>query len=627
MTPMTKFFGVLRAFAVVAIALSSGAVFGATDKFYTITTTPNTITGTSPLAVTATIKNTGNSSFNSFIVYAPSGVEFIAPYSVSRGTPSIVGSGAGNAVKVIDINLPASSANEIITLTVTMRNASTACPSNAGGPWGGLPSKFYTGTPLSGSTFALSGTAPSTTVSNPCYTVTGQAEPSAGGSVTCASPVPSGGSSLCTATVTPGYTLVGLSANCGSPSNTLPSTANTTCTVSGVTSTQTVTATYKVNVTVNQTTGGTVACDPNPVPDNTSTTCTATPAADYRLKSWNDACGSFTVSTGAEQCTLSSVTSPKTVSATFQKTYTVTGSPITGNSTVTCVPGTVDSGSSSTCTFSSNDSFLKGFSSAGSTCAWSGSGNSCTVDPVTANTTVTGSFILANTNGKIGCVSGALPNTTRNNYNSIAGPTDLSYDPDGTNVPDVTGWGLRRGANYVASDCVLVNYNFNLALVGDGTVASLLFDRTTGQAASWKYRVIWPTPIAVDSTNPNTGWTTIRPRVSWGIDNPDNAANSPDFVPALFCLNDPGDLSQRTVQDLEDLKPTMPNDCGANACNSSSGDDGPFAKAYLAHPLVYPLGGKAKMCISGQFFTPGAGNKVYQVTEFVDLADGFGAPR
>jgi hypothetical protein len=220
-------------------------------------------------------------------------------------------------------------------------------------------------------------------------------------------------------------------------------------------------------------------------------------------------------------------------------------------------------------------------------------------------------------NGQIGCVGGKDANT--NNYNSSLGKGNFTFDPDGNATPTSSGWGLRRGANKDGLPCVLVDYTFTPPTGANGNVASMLFDHSTGQKASWKYLVTW-TSIAVDAGGSTQGWTTFRPFLSWGIDNPNTAAGSTDFVPALFCLDDPGDLTQRTPAQLFALLPTMPNDCAVN---------GPFCKANAAHPDIYKLAdaaNPAKMCISQQGFSTGAGNMLFPWSEVVDEGDSYVKP-
>lgn len=228
-------------------------------------------------------------------------------------------------------------------------------------------------------------------------------------------------------------------------------------------------------------------------------------------------------------------------------------------------------------------------------------------------------------NGQIGCVGGKT--TSTNNYNSSNGKTDYTFDPDGSSAPASSGWGLRRGANYVTSDCVLVDYSFTQPTSANGLVGSLLYDRTVSpfQAASWKYIFTWPA-IAVDSSNPTKGWTTFRPWVSWGIDSPNTASGSTDFVPALFCLDDPGDISLRTASQLQALRPKLPDDCDYSKTLDLANQTGPFCRAHIANPNVYYLNdanNPAKMCVSQQGYSSGPGNTVYPWTEIVDQADGF----
>lgn len=85
-------------------------------------------------------------------------------------------------------------------------------------------------------------------VSTPTYTVTGVASPSAGGSVSCSSPVTSGSTTTCTISTNTGYTLTGASSNaCGG------SRSGSTYTTGSVTSACTVTATFTTST-------GTASC-------------------------------------------------------------------------------------------------------------------------------------------------------------------------------------------------------------------------------------------------------------------------------------------------------------------------------------------------------------------------------
>ena len=121
--------------------------------------------------------------------------------------------------------------------------------------------------------------------------------------------MPYGSSSTCTATASGGYTF-GSFSGC-------TTTSGTTCTLSNVTSTGSVTGsftqnTYAITATASPSAGGTISCTPNPVPYGSSSTCTATASGGYTF-------GSFSGCTTASgtTCTLSNVTSTGSVSASF----------------------------------------------------------------------------------------------------------------------------------------------------------------------------------------------------------------------------------------------------------------------------------------------------------------------
>jgi len=199
-------------------------------------------------------------------------------------------------------------------------------------------------------------------------------------------------------------------------------------------------------------------------------------------------------------------------------------------------------------------------------------------------------------NGVLGCAS----------TDNFAGNTAL--DPDGTQTlflgtPD---WALRRGPNWddtTGANCVKVDYTVNFD--PNTNTASVLWDKSTGQHASFKYVLLW-TPVAVNST---TGWTAIQPALSWGVTNP--VIGTSDYVPALMCKGD--DLTQGQA-----ILPTIPN-------------APPFNDATKYPPAQYPQyqpGQLAKMCIAQQGQTSvgvdGSGNVIVQYwDEVIDEADGF----
>jgi|GEM_PF-992576 cobalamin synthase len=209
------------------------------------------------------------------------------------------------------------------------------------------------------------------------YAISTTANPVAGGTVSCTpNPVGHGGSSTCTATANAGYTFSGFSGDC----------SGATCTLAGVTSARSVTAsftvnTYAITATASPVAGGTVSCTPNPVSHGANATCTATPNANYSFGSFSGDC------TGAT-CTLSNVTSAKSVTASFtlnSYTVTATASPVAGG-TVSCTPNPVGHGSNSTCTVTANAGYT--FSGFSGDCT----GATCTLSNVTAAKSVTASF-------------------------------------------------------------------------------------------------------------------------------------------------------------------------------------------------------------------------------------------
>jgi hypothetical protein len=221
-----------------AFALSSGAATAA-DKTYQLTLSP--AAGTSPIAtMTATLTNKGNSSFNSFTLTLPVNYSLLGTPTVSASKGTVSYNPATRVITVLNIGLPVGSGtNQIVT--VTMANVATSGASCATGVPGNWTAAVWTGSTLNGSPFGNFGTYPVPTSINPlCYTVSGST--SAGGTVTCTpSPVAAGGSSICSVAVTALYTFTGFSANCGAP------TTATSCTVSNVQSSQTVTASFVSN--------------------------------------------------------------------------------------------------------------------------------------------------------------------------------------------------------------------------------------------------------------------------------------------------------------------------------------------------------------------------------------------
>ena len=242
------------------------------------------------------------------------------------------------------------------------------------------------------------------------YTVTGVANPTLGGTVSCASPVSFNTTSSCTATANTGYTLTSIS-GCGgtasatSPYSTGAVTAN--CTVTGNFALKT----YAITTVASPALGGTLTCAPNPVAHGSTASCTATPNAGYSispitgtaagagaelakaLSGGIGGCGGAPTTTNP--FTTAAVTAPCTVTANFVlNTFPVSTSVVVlGGGTLTCTPATVAFGATTTCTASANAGFtLTGISGCGGVPSTT---NAFTTGAVTAACTVTARFAAA----------------------------------------------------------------------------------------------------------------------------------------------------------------------------------------------------------------------------------------
>jgi len=186
--------------------------------------------------------------------------------------------------------------------------------------------------------------------------------------------------------------------------------------------------------------------------------------------------------------------------------------------------------------------------------------------------------------GILGCDTGN--NTGGNpNYSSVAfGNKVVTVGP--------VGFGIARGAN-VNSDtqaCVLVPYQFTIDQ-GNGT-ANFNAMSKGNQIVAVEYFVMFPAVAVetdVDPAHLPTGWTQLRPRVSWNIDNPDTTANSTDFIPALACTTTPDTLVGLSPAQLGALLPQIP------ALPNFTRDSGTYPQ--------YQPGMPAKVCIAQQGWT------------------------
>jgi Divergent InlB B-repeat domain len=219
------------------------------------------------------------------------------------------------------------------------------------------------------------------------FTVTSVANPVAGGTVTCATPINFNATSSCTATANAGYTLTAIS-GCGgaatttSPFTTGPVTAN--CTVTGNFALNTFTVTSVASPVA----GGTVTCA-SPINFNATSSCTATANAGYTLTAISG-CGGAATTTSP--FTTGPVTANCTVTASFQALSfpVITSVVAAGGGTLSCTPSVVPFGATTTCAAAASNGFrLVSVSGCGGTTSTTGSFVS---GPVTAPCTVTGVF-------------------------------------------------------------------------------------------------------------------------------------------------------------------------------------------------------------------------------------------
>ena len=144
------------------------------------------------------------------------------------------------------------------------------------------------------------------------YAITVTGEPAAGGTASCSpNPVDHGGTSLCTATASPGYTFMAWSGDCTGAS----------CGLTNVTTAQHVTANFGFAIATSVTLAGsgTVSCTPNPIVPGGTSTCTATTNPGFSFTGWRGDCAGQ----AGKICTLSNVQSAKAIIATSVQTALV----------------------------------------------------------------------------------------------------------------------------------------------------------------------------------------------------------------------------------------------------------------------------------------------------------------
>lgn len=108
------------------------------------------------------------------------------------------------------------------------------------------------------------------------------------------------------------------------------------------------TSTFYITVNRNPVGGGTASCSPNPVNQGQSSTCNASAATGYRFTSWSGDCSGTSPS-----CTISNITSNKTVTANFTVTYALAVTKnVSAGGTVISSPAGINCGA--TCSYAFN---------------------------------------------------------------------------------------------------------------------------------------------------------------------------------------------------------------------------------------------------------------------------------
>jgi hypothetical protein len=599
MISMRKWVGLLTALALAAFALPSSAA-GGPAKIFSINMSPATVTSTS-VDLTAKFSNqtpNGNSVINTTILSPDASVTINSVTFPNGGNqvacPATTVNSAGQTVgvppnSICVANIPSvmkagcspTACSWSFNLNVTLPNACTTKT------WAG---QAFAGNSFNGDVFAFQSQLSSvtTTINTGCtYNINATANPADGGTVVCSpNPVSYNGSSTCTAVAGSGYSFSGFSGDC----------TGSTCVLSSVTSTKSVTANFAhlpnaVSTTVLPAGSGTLTCTPNPVPWNTSTTCTATAGAGYGFVNFTGDCS-------GTSCTLNNVTAPKSVTANFaQNAITAVASPAAGGS-VTCTPNPVPYGGNSSCTATANALYtFTGFSGdcTGATCAFT---NMTTNHNVTANfvsntlaitsaptsaavgtpfvvvigSTPTGADVSfsagcdatasKSADGKTFTITinslPAAPSTctmtfTSPNYNPIQlanlqvykgvlacgdydsslGKSNFYLDPDADTTYILPGGsGWGLRRGPNKDGSACVKVNYSCDLDGASNIASCSFDKASGQPATFKYVFVW------NAVSPNAdGWKDYRPLISWGIPNP-GAPALYNWMPALACIDD-----------------------------------------------------------------------------------------
>jgi hypothetical protein len=328
-----------------------------------------------------------------------------------------------------------------------------------------------------------------------------------------------GGSSVTlTAAADSNNSFVGWSGNCTGSS--------TTCSLTNITATKNVTATFTNTHSVTATVSpvvtpvaGTVTCTPNPVNHSGRSTCTVTSTSPgYSFTAWSGDCLGAT-------CSMGNITADKTVIANFTQTtfgISATASPAAGGS-VSCDKNPVGYGETSICKATPNLGY--NFKAWGS-CPTATATNECTLSNVKANTSVSATF-TAITNAVSTSTLSASPSSQTQTGNS----TTLTVKVTGA-AGTPTGSVVFRNAGVTLGTMLLsgtgeasysANFSVGLHSLSASYAGNSTYQASTSNVIGYQVYSI-PTTLSV-RTHPTQSQPGVSVPVTVIVTSPSNPAN------------------------------------------------------------------------------------------------------
>ncbi|MBK9115660.1 MAG: hypothetical protein IPM22_08435 [Betaproteobacteria bacterium] len=310
------------------------------------------------------------------------------------------------------------------------------------------------------------------------YTVTATVVGGSYGVVSCLpTSVLAGQSSICSAVPQSGFRVLSWGGDCAAAGS------NATCTLSKIQADQSATVSFELtppatyNVSASVAGGnGSASCLPTSVLAGGTSVCYAVPLVGFQVQGWTGACAGAGT---AGQCSLANIQADQSSTVSFAATplptYTVSATVASGSGTVSCAPGTVTKGDSSSCTAVPAAGWqVQGWTGA---CAATGGNAQCHLKQVAADQasqvsfapippatfSVSATVVLGH--GAVGCTPGTV----------AAGGNSLC-----TVVPDsgyqVQGWGGACASAGANAQCSLTHVQADqLATVSLAPIPPVLY--------------------------------------------------------------------------------------------------------------------------------------------------------